>query len=290
MDCTTPCPNNLQNFNLMKLTILSKRNWTLILVAGGLVLASCSGLSPKPAETPTPAFTETPSPTVVWFPPTNTPTPLPTQTIAPTANNHPGMGDLIFSDSFNRPDLWNTSSSSWASATVTSNRLVLSITGQGPLSILSLRSQPMVDNFYAEATATISLCRDKDQYGMVFRAAGEDYYRFTVNCNGQIRLERGNSGSIWPLLDWQPSGDAPSGAPAQVSIGIWSMGSEMRFYLDDRYQFTVSDSALHSGTLGFFAYANGTTPVAVSFSDLKVYSVFYVSPTPTLTPSRTPTP
>jgi hypothetical protein len=173
---------------------------------------------------------------------------------------------------------------------VTSNRLVLYITGQRPLSILSLRSQPMVDNFYAEATATISLCRDKDQYGMVFRAAGEDYYRFTVNCNGQIRLGRGNSGSIWPLLDWQPSGDAPSGAPAQVSIGIWSMGSEMRFYLDDRYQFTVSDSALHSGTLGFFAYANGTTPVAVSFSDLKVYSVFYVSPTPTLTPSRTPTP
>jgi hypothetical protein len=200
------------------------------------------------------------------------------------------MGDKLFSDSFDQPELWDTPTSNSSSASVTRNRLVLSITGQGPLSILSLRNQLMVGNFYAEAAATVSLCRDKDQYGMVFRAAGEDYYRFAINCNGQVRLERGHSGSVFPLLDWQPSGDAPSGAPAQIKMGIWTMGSEMRFYLDDRYQFTFRDPILHSGTLGFFAYANGTTPVAVSFSDMNVYSVFYVSPTPTLTPSRTPTP
>ena len=78
---------------------------------------------------------------------------------------------------------------------MTRNRLVLSITGRAALH-LSLRSQPMVGNFYAEATATVSLCRDKDQYGMVFRAAGEDYYRFAVNCNGQVRLERGTPRSV----------------------------------------------------------------------------------------------
>lgn len=274
----------------MKFTVLAKRSWIFILGVCGLILASCSGLSTAPAETATPIPTETPSPTVVWFPPTNIPTLLPAQTIAPTANNHPGMGELIFSDSFDQPDLWNTASSSSASATVTRSQLALSISGQGPLSILSLRNQPVVDNFYAEATASVNLCRDKDQYGMIFRATGEDYYRFTINCNGQIRLERSNSASIWPLSEWQSGGDVPIGAPAQVRIGIWSMGSEMRFYLDDSYQFTVRDPALRSGTLGFFAYANGTTPVSVSFSDLKVYSVYYVSPTPTLTPLLTPRP
>ena len=275
---------------MIKQIILAKRSWIFILAVCGLILASCSGLSPAPTETATPILTETPTPTVVWFPPTNTPTLLPTQTIAPTANNHPGMGELIFSDSFDQPDLWNTASSSSASATVTRSQLELSISGQGPLPILSLRNQPVVDNFYAEATASVDLCRDKDLYGMVFRATGEDYYRFTINCNGQIRLERNNSGSIWPLSEWQSSGDVPIGAPAQVRIGIWSMGSEMRFYLDDSFQFTVRDIALRNGTLGFFAYANGTTPVSVSFSALKVYSVYYVSPTPTLTPLHTPTP
>lgn len=200
------------------------------------------------------------------------------------------MGELIFSDSFDQPDLWNTASSDSASATVTRNQLVLSISGQGPLPILSLRNQPVVDNFYAEATVAVSLCRDKDKYGMIFRAAGEDYYRFTINCNGQIRLERGHAGSIYPLSEWQSSGDVPIGAPAQVTIGVWSMGSEMRFYVDDSFQFTVRDPALRNGTLGFFAYANGSTPVSVSFSDLKVYSVFYISPTPTLKPLLTPMP
>ena len=275
---------------MVKQIVLAKRSWIFILAVCGLILASCSGLSPAPTQTATPILTATPTPTVVWFPPTNTPTLLPTQTIAPTANDHPGMGELIFSDSFDQPDLWNTASSSSASATVTRSQLELSISGQGPLPILSLRNQPVVDNFYAEATASVDQCRDKDLYGMVFRATGEDYYRFTINCNGQIRLERINSGSIWPLSEWQSSGDVPIGAPAQVRIGIWSMGSEMRFYLDDSFQFTVRDIALQSGTLGFFAYANGTTPVSVSFSDLKVYSVYYVSPTPTLTPLHTPTP
>jgi len=279
-----------QVFGTMKLTTLAKQFWTFILVAGGLILASCSGASPLPTEIPTAAFTETASPTIIWFPATNTPTPLSAQAAPPTPDSRPGVGNLLFADTFDQANLWNTSAASQASATVTGNRLALSLHGQGPLSILSLRSQPVVSDFYAEATAEVSLCREGDQYGMVFRASGDEFYRFAVNCNGQIRLDRRSSGATWPLSDWQPSGDAPIGAPAQVKLGVWGMGNEMRFYLDDRYQFTVRDGTLPSGTLGFFAYANGTSPVSVSFSDLNVYSVFYVSPTPTLTPTGTPIP
>ena len=75
-----------------------------------------------------------------------------------------------------------------------------------------------------------------------------------------------------------------------MKIGIWVVGFEMRFLLNDHLQFSLRDPVLHIGTLGFFAYASGTTPVVVSFSDLEVYSVFYFSPTPTLTLTRTPTP
>ena len=180
---------------------------------------------------------------------------------------------------------------SWASATVTRNRLILSISGQGPVSIASLRSQPTLGDFYAEATVKLSLCGGKDQFGMIFRAApGDNYYRFAVRCDGQARLERVLSGSNSPLLDWQSSGDAPSAAPAEVKLGVWTVGSEMRFFLNDHYQFTVRDPVLHAGTLGFFVYASGATPITASFSDLSVYSVSYVFPTPSLTPSRTPIP
>ena len=262
-------------------------------------MVSCSGLYPAPVETPTPTSTGTSTPTIIWFPPTNTPTEFPTQTIVPTEEYHTGVGDLIFSDSFDslagtgttpQPKLWDTSTSSWASATLNRNRLVLSITGQGPVSLTSMRSQPALLDFYAEATVTVSLCSGKDQYGMVFRSASGGYYRFVLSCEGQVRLDRASSGSLSSQMEWLTSGDAPDGAQSEVKIGVWALGSEMRFYLNDHYQFTKSDLLPQAGSLGFFIYANKTTPVTVSFSDLKVYSVFKVSPTLAPTASVTPNP
>jgi hypothetical protein len=94
----------------------------------------------------------------------------------------------------------------------------------------------------------------------------------------------------YPILDWLSSGDAPFGAPAHVKLGFWAVGNEMRAFLNDSYQFTIRDALFHSGTLGFFIYASGKTPVTVSFSDLSVYSVAYIPPTASATPTRTPKP
>lgn len=257
-----------------------------------IFLPACSGIfsAPVPITTPVPA-TDTATATIIWFPATNTPTTFSTQTILPTPDQRPGLGGLIFTDTFDQPELWNTSSSNWASASVLRNRLVLSISGAGPVSIASLRSQPVLDNFYAEAAASINLCSNKDQFGMIFRAAsGSDYYRYSINCNGQVRLERGRGGSHSPLVDWLPSGDAPLGAPAEVKLGIWAMGTELRFFLNDRYQFTARDSQLRAGTLGFFVYANGKTPITASFAELSVYPVSYIAPTSSPTASQTPRP
>jgi hypothetical protein len=273
----------------MKLTNLLKPSWTISVA--GLLLAACTGILPAPVPTTTPVPpTDTPTATIVWFPPTDTPTVRPTQPSLPTAEFLPGQGDLIFNDSFDHPEFWNTASSDPASASLKNHQLILSLNGQG-YSITSLRSQPSVGDFYAEVTVSVALCRDKDQYGMVFRASpGEDYYRFTANCAGQVRLERGHAGSISPLQDWLSSGDAPMGGPAQLKRGVWTAGSEMRFFLNDNFQFSVHDPILHAGTLGFFATSNGTTPLIVSFSNLQVYSVSYTPPTATPIPSRTPKP
>ncbi len=262
----------------------------LILMTGLLSLAACSGLVPAAQPTPTPtAPSPTDTPTTVWFPPTDTPSPYPTSTVLPTPIQLPGLGDMIFKDSFDQPAKWNTASSGQASAAVNLGQLILSISGSGPTTINSLRSEPILGDFYADATATPSLCQGNDAYGMIFRAApGDNYYRFTINCKGQVRLERSRSGSLSPLMDWLLTGDAPLGAPSQVTLGVWVVGSEMRFFLNGSYQFTDNDPVLHQGTLGFFVSASGASPVTVSFSDLSVYSVVYSSPTPTPLPSMTP--
>ena len=270
---------------------------TLLLL---VCLSACGGLFPAPTPSPTTTLvpaTLTASPTIVWFPPTDTPTFFPSPTIEPTLEQLPGLGSLLFADNFSQPDLWNLSTATWASAAINQTQLVLSINGQGPVSLLSLRSQPTVGDFYAEATATLSLCGAQDQYGMVFRAAPGGYdYRFVLSCDGAIRIARSNNGSATPLMNWIPTGDAPTGPPASVKLGVWAVGGELRFFLNGNYQFTFNDPVLHVGTLGFFVYVNDKTPITISFSDLAVYSVSYIPPTPSpvpsrsLTPSRTPTP
>ena len=80
------------------------------------------------------------------------------------------------------------------------------------------------------------------------------------------------------------SGDAPLGAPGEVRIGIWANGSEMRLFLNNRFQFSIIEKTFPSGAFGVFAQSKGNTPVTITFSDLKVYDVNYIMPT------RTPSP
>ncbi|KAF0106416.1 MAG: hypothetical protein FD146_2587 [Anaerolineaceae bacterium] len=262
-----------------------KRFWTLILPAVALASA-CSGLFPAPVTTNTaPAPTGTATPTIVWFPATNTPTPFATPVIFPTGEARPGLGGTLLADIFDDPAVWTTASG----AVVDRNRLTL--TSRSKNYILSQRNGLNLNDFYAEVDVRLSLCRGADAYGLLFRLmSSADYYRFAVNCSGQARLERVRNGEAVPLSGWLPSGDAPPGAPGEVRLGVWAAGGEMRFFLNDRYQFTVRDPVFRSGTLGVFILPNSAAEETVSFSNLNVYAVTYVSPTPSATPSRTPTP
>jgi hypothetical protein len=86
------------------------------------------------------------------------------------------------------------------------------------------------------------------------------------------------------------------GAPQTFLLGVLASGNELRFFVDDAYQFSVIDDAFSSGGVGLFARATGDTPVSVSYSDLKVYNLSGRSAIPTpraVMPTRslpTPTP
>lgn len=270
-------------------TVIALTALSASLFAVTQVLSACSGLPPAPAPTDSPTPLATSTPTIVWFPATNTPTPFPTPILLPTEEARPGLGEPFLSDSFDDASIWTTASANSASAVVERSRITL--TAHPKFSILSLRTEPVLTDFYTEITVRLSLCRSADAYGLLFRAMSSvDYYRFAVNCSGQARPERIRNGELIPLGDWLPSGDAPAGAPGEVRLGVWASGGEMRFFLNDRYQFTARDPVFRSGTLGVFIVSNSATEETVSFSDLKIYTVSYVSPTPSATPSRTPTP
>lgn len=249
---------------------------------GLLLLNACLPLeAAPPTETPPPSDTPPPSPTIVWFPPSATPTlkVFPTPTATPEMN--PGVGALLFRDDFSNASAWDTAASEQASAAVSRNRLTL--VAEPGVYLASMNREETFGDFYAEITARLSLCRGDDSYGIIIRFSGSSFYRFTLTCNSMIYAERIRNNVRLVMQPPLPSGDAPPGAPGEVRIGMWAAGSEMRLFLNGRYQFSISDPSSPSGALGVFVRGAGDAPVSVTFSELSVYDVDYIPPT--LTPS-----
>lgn len=265
-----------------------------LLLAVSVALAACSGFSPAATMTPTIELpTQPPTATINWFPATATLTPLPTQAATPTHETIPGLGELIFSDLFTRPDLWSPSQSNTGNAIVSNGLLTLTIpdgTTEGMVKIL--RNEPILSDFYVQITAQLGLCRGGDQYSLLFRVYSPvDFYRFTITCSGEFRLERVVAGKPFVIKDWTISPDAPLGAPGKVKISVFAAGKDLRFFLNDHFQFSVSDHFLNQGTLGFSIRSESGNPLTISFSNLSVYAVASTTNTPvfqitTSTPSK----
>ncbi len=260
-----------------------RRNHAILLtfiMASQIGLSACSALLDFPTPTPPPpTCAPSPSPTIVWFPPTDTPTPYVASTQAPTPEQKPGVGSVLLTDDFSSPELWDLH----AGIDVSDNQLT--IAAQPGTYASSFRTDVILNDFYAEITASPVLCMDHDEYGLLFRAPNSiAYYSYTLTCDGKARLDRISVNTHESLQPATPSGDAPTGSPGQVRLGVWAVGSDLRFFLNGRYQFSVTDRNYASGGIGVFANAVADTPVTVTFSNLVIYDVTYVPPT------RTPSP
>jgi hypothetical protein len=248
-----------------------------ITLFAAIILCSCA---PTPA--PTPSLTVTPlpptvtaTPTVVWFPPTATFTPYPTVVIEPTPEQRPGIGDMILEDDFSDPQVWTSSISEEGSVALGVNELTIAIAENNERAYLvSTRIEPSLSDFYMEITANPMMCRGKDEYGVLLRVASQaDYYRFSLSCDGSVRMDRIYHGQATSPQTWLLSGAVPPGAPSSSRLGVWAVGDEMRFFVNDEYQFTVTDPLLPSGLLGVFARSASDMAVTVNFSNLVVYTV-----------------
>jgi hypothetical protein len=254
---------------------MRKTIFGMILTALAATSSSCLPAStPLPLpDTPVPSETPTPTVTVIWFPPTATPTPFSTPEVTPTVNYKTGLGEVIFQDDFSEGKGWQLGRTGAGSVALGKNELTIAI-AEPHAYLSSVLDQPIPSDSYAEITASPTLCRGADEYGLLIRvASSSDFYRFSLTCDGQVRLDRvvgGAASSPQPLVF---SGAVPAGAPSTSRLGVWASGKEMRYFVNDIYQFSVNDPVLLNGSLGVFARSGGELAVTVSFSDLVVRAV-----------------
>ncbi len=246
----------------------------LLLLLSVVLLPAClpsSTLTPFPSATPT--VTHTLTPTIVWFPPTETPTVLPTVVPSPTPELRPGVGGVLFSDDFDLPTDWTLTETASSSISVANNELTAVLSREKGY-LYSVREGALFSNFYAEITASPNLCSGLDEYGMLIRYQSPgNFYRYSLSCNGQVRLDRLVGGTASSPQPWMVTTSVPSAAPSTSRLGVWAVGREMRFFVNDQHQFTITDRALPSGAMGVFVRSGGENAVTISFSDLIVYRI-----------------
>lgn len=245
------------------------------LLLAGLV-ACQAGATPEPTLTPSPlpaTATQTPPATIVWFPPTATHTPFPTPVVTPTEALPTEVGAPIFKDDFSQPGLWESAPNPGGSVSIVNEELTIAITEPGGF-VYAARRGPVLTDFQVEVTAHTSLCAGLDEYGLMLRLTPEsDYYRFSLSCDGQVRLDRIYRGGAASLETWAPGSGVPPGAPGQVRFGVRVAGQEMRFFVADQHQFTIEDPQISAGVIGLFARSANENAVTVSFSQLDVYEL-----------------
>lgn len=253
------------------------RRWyltsTILLVMGFLSACVTPTAEPTPLPpTETATITSTVTATIDWFPATATPTLRPTQAIEPTPEMRPGVGYLLVDNLLSSGSQWQTGRFSAGNITLVNDTLTLAIQ-QPKASLLSLETKNILRDFYLETKVNIGLCKSNDVYGLVVRAVSEyNYYRFLVDCQGYARAERVRDGATTLMQDWTPTG-LPPGAPLDVSLGVWVLGSEMRLFANNAFIFSVKDPVFTEGPVGIFARASGDSPVTVRFSEMTISSV-----------------
>lgn len=238
-----------------------------------MFLAACVSAAEEARPTPTPEASPTATQTVDWFPATATSTPRLPATVTPTADMRPGLGAILLDENFSDGEFWSTTQSNEATVVVEGGRINLSLDEERSY-LTSTREEPVVADFYAEIRASTNLCRGEDEYGLVFRALNPaNYYRFALSCDGRAKVDRLYQNGFSNMVAWTQTSQVPNLAPASVRLGVWARGSELRFFVNDQYLFSLTDSLLFQGNLGVFVHASGASDVSVSFSDLTVWSV-----------------
>jgi hypothetical protein len=255
---------------------MHKASGIILVLCGIIGLSACQPVTTATLELPTATYI-TPSPTAspspIWFPPTQTPTPPGPSQVASTPTSPASLeaGALIFSDDFSDPAAWELGQTGTGSRALGKNELTLAI-AQPHSSLSSLRRDTQLGDYLLEITASPSLCKDGDEYGLLLRVTPEgDFYRWSLTCDGQTRLDKYYQGKASSPQGLMLSGAVPPGAPSQSRLAVRMKGKVLDFYINGEYQFSVRDPSLVSGTIGVYARAAGDNAVTVNFSDLSVY-------------------
>jgi hypothetical protein len=249
----------------MRLASSLSRSAVLI---GAFALAGCAAPAPLP---PGATATSVPSPAATdafpTFSPTATVTPAPSATAAPGLSQE--VGPLVFTAEFTSDAGWRLGSDPEGGASLSGETLVLAVSRPNASRFVIAPAPPLGD-FLLQASVRAGLCSGADEIGVLFRVSPQgDHYRFTLDCQGDVRVTRILGSGAVVLAGPADAASAIPGSPAENQITVLARGENFTFFVNGNEVLQARDPFLASGLSGFFvrsASLGQTTAALTAFT------------------------
>ena len=247
------------------------------LLAAG-ILSACTIEMITPTLQPTGTATPTPElplssllPTIAGIA-TDTPTVPPT--VTPDLLRPAEAGERIFYDPLDgNGSGWGLTKSDIGSVGFSGGMLVFTI--NTPYTVLvSVIPKEIPADAYIEVTLQTLLCGEGvDTFGIIFRRANENSYRYAATCFGQLHFERFEGFEMKGASDWVETLGLLQGAPATNRIGVLVRQNIFRFFVGGVEVFSRKDPMSGSGGVGLFIRTEKSNVLSVGFEELAVYAL-----------------
>jgi hypothetical protein len=225
--------------------------------------------TPLPTRTSAPSNpltdTQTSTPTSLTTTSTGTPTP-PLATGDPKAS----LGEPDFTDNFDDGSNWFIYTDEHAEVEVQDNRLTMTLLNADKYEAMMLSTQPILEDFYMEVSATTGDCRGLDRYGLIVRAPGFNPiqgYLFGFTCDGQYSLRIWDGVGFTAIIQWTRSDLILAGAQQTNRFGFSASGQQLKLFANGKLLTEIQDDQFPSGYFGLFAGAYATPGFSVSYTD-----------------------
>jgi len=111
---------------------------------------------------------------------------------------------------------------------------------------------------------------EEHNYGIVFRAQGDDFYRFGISWAGEYVLFKVQNDRWIRLLDWTKSEAIRPGSGSN-HLKVTTKGSQISLYANGELLASINDASFAQGAIGLYVEKQGTMDTQVRFDNIKVY-------------------
>lgn len=213
----------------------------------------------SPTPTPTPTFA---IPTIAASA-TITPRPAPSATPDPQA----GLGEVIHLDDFSENLGWDLGEDGTGATSIRQGRMIITLHESSGFRYALAPVQPL-DDFYLEVEVRPDLCQPDDEFGILFRLNAQfEYYRFSLNCSGQTRVNRSLQNGARALTPLANPAAVIAGPMVKNKLAVRASGDQFRIWINGIEILNLRDLSLQGGLVGLFVRTGRGNQATVTFDN-----------------------